>query len=206
MDFGEVRAGNSNNSVDVFRIKNTGDHPIEVAVAAGAELEQFVSRIGGKDGGVAVLQPGEEYSVDIKLDIDKSVSAGDHRGSITVSIGGQPEVVRIPALITVIEGGSGNGDGNGNDLNKSQRDVDDSEGATAKKAPGTTGSDRQPATTTTTAVPDPPDDASGEQVEGQGDGTGKAGGPVGDPQPGPLPEQGANVETTLTTAVSIPSS
>jgi len=202
LDFGEVHAGNSNNSVDVFRIRNTGDEPLEVTVAPSGGLEQFIARVGGKDGSI-VLRPGEEFSVDVKLDVGKGAAPGDHRGGITITVSGRDDEILIPALITVItKGGSGgdaDGAGNGNGEAKGSREPDYGDEPQGAEAPSAGGLDQQSATTTATAaVPQSPDHGSGQQGEQQGDDSGTK----GDPQPGQPPERGANVETTQTTAVT----
>lgn len=112
LDFGELHPGNTNNSVDVFRIKNEGDDPIEIDVVGAQGFEPFVVSVGqGSHGMPVTLEPGEEYSIDIKLGIVQG-AAGDYTGVIRIKVTGLSATYDIPALVTVIDDGQGPEKGN----------------------------------------------------------------------------------------------
>ena len=100
LDFGEVDPGNSNDSPDVFRIKNLGTADVQVDILPAEEFAAFVGRIGlGNDPLPTVLAPGEERSVEIKLGIPKDTAPGDYTWIVRVSAGSCS--VDVPALLTV---------------------------------------------------------------------------------------------------------
>ncbi len=108
LDFGEVSPGNTNNSPDVFRIKNTGTSPVEIKVEGAAGFEDFVVRVrlDNHDSHI-VLKPGQEVSVEIKLGIAHGTPPDDYQGVIRISLVGGSSLLDIPALVTVTGKGGG---------------------------------------------------------------------------------------------------
>ena len=86
----------------MFRVKNLGAADVELDIVAAEGFEGFVGRIRlGGDGLPTVLGPGEERSVEIKLDIPKDAVPGDYTGIVRVSSTDGAFSVDIPALVTV---------------------------------------------------------------------------------------------------------
>lgn len=100
LDFGDIRAGNNNNSPDVFWIANTSSSPITVTFSLNAEMASYFSRIGFKDDNV--LEPGEEKSVEMKLDTTSSTPVGMYEGVLTVSCGVGYTEMTIPVRFEVL--------------------------------------------------------------------------------------------------------
>jgi signal peptidase len=110
LDFGELHPGNTNNSVDVFCIKNEGSRPVEVSIFGAEGFERFVVRIGqGSHGMPVTINPGAVYLVDIKLGIPHGTVPGDYEGAIRILVksGSSTAKLDIPALVAVTDQGNG---------------------------------------------------------------------------------------------------
>ena len=102
LDFGEVNPGNSNNSPDVFRIKNLGTQDVQIDIVPGGGFEGFVGQITLATQPLpSTLSPGQEESVGIKLDVSHDAAPGDYTGSIRVWATDGSFSVDIPVLVTV---------------------------------------------------------------------------------------------------------
>ena len=103
LDFGEVVPGNSNNSPDVFGVKNLGTQDVKVNVTASGAFKTFVGSIAlGSGGGVPATVPaGAEQAVTIKLQVPKNAARHDYAGTIRVSTTDGSYSVDIPVIVTV---------------------------------------------------------------------------------------------------------
>lgn len=80
-----------------------GVGPVEWVGAEG--FEDFILRVGhGSKGMPVTLEPGEEYSVDIKIGVAHKTPEGDHKGVVRIVVTGVSTTYDIPALITVVDG------------------------------------------------------------------------------------------------------
>lgn len=111
LDFGELHPGQTNNSPDVFRITNNTDRAVEIDVVGVEGFADFIVRIGqGSHRMPVMVQPGEEYSVDIKVGVARAVEAGDYHGSLRVTATAGGTIIMdasIPAMLTVVDAGHG---------------------------------------------------------------------------------------------------
>jgi hypothetical protein len=145
LDFGEVSAGNSNNSPDVFTIKNVSSSPLTVTVSASGDFAGFVDSIKvGKGGATRQLEVDERQSVTINIKVPDDTPAGDYTGTVTVSAGEDSTPIRIPVVITVLGGAGENGATSGTTVGGQMS------GAPNSEAPAPT---LEPETTTTSGAP-----------------------------------------------------
>lgn len=100
LDFGEIRAGNCNNSSDVFRIKNLSNQPITVDFKLSDNLVPLFSWVQLKGGNG--LGSGQEKRVRMKIDTAPNTSAGFYTGSLTVKASGDSFKYIIPLQVVVI--------------------------------------------------------------------------------------------------------
>lgn len=102
LDFGELPAGNSNNSNDVFRVMNGSKGASTVTVSAQGAFTIFVDSISlGNGGSTERLAAGAKESVTIKLAVPCKTRAGDYRGTITVTTSDGQRTISIPVLVTI---------------------------------------------------------------------------------------------------------
>ena len=109
LDFGEVPAGNSNNSDDVFEIAINAKAPVTVTLSVQGRFAGLVESISlGKGGAKGQLASGEKQSVNVKLKVPAGTTPGDYSGTVTVTPYDGSAVV-ISALVTVSDDGSAKG-------------------------------------------------------------------------------------------------
>lgn len=99
LDFGEIPAGNSNNSPDVFRIKNTSAQLATVEFKLSDNLIPlfFWVRLEGDNN----LAPGQEKKVEMKLDTAPATPLGIYEGFLTISCGAGYSSTTIPVRFEV---------------------------------------------------------------------------------------------------------
>ena len=102
LDFGYIRAGNSNNSPDVFRIANTKSSPMTITFTfpLNPELAPYFSRIELSGGNT--LAPGQEKSVEMKLDTAPTTPSCIYEGDLTISCGDGYTEMTIPVTFEVL--------------------------------------------------------------------------------------------------------
>ncbi len=100
LDFGGIRAGNSNHSPDVFRIKNLSNQPVTVEFKLSDNLIPLFSLVQLEGGNSLAL--GQEKRVEMKLNTSPSTEAGLYSGSLAVSVGQGDYQKVIPVQVVVI--------------------------------------------------------------------------------------------------------
>jgi hypothetical protein len=111
LDFGEIPAGNSNNSNDVFEIAINAKAPMTVTLSVQGRFAGLVESISlGKGDDKGQLASGETQSVNVKLKVPAGTTPGDYRGTITATPDDGSAVV-ISAMVTVSDDGSAKGTG-----------------------------------------------------------------------------------------------
>ncbi|MBS3909372.1 MAG: signal peptidase I [Actinobacteria bacterium] len=106
LDFGHVPPGNSNNSPDVFRVKNIFDGNLRITAEAEGAIAPLIDRISFSrrrdDRTRYVMTPGEEVSVNIKLGAATDIPEGIYTGYIKLEALNGFFLKKIPAVVEVV--------------------------------------------------------------------------------------------------------
>lgn len=86
LDFGEVAAGNGNNSPDVFMIKNSDAVPLDVSFELSPDIAPYFEYVRLKDGG-ATIASGQTRSVEMKLITSRNTPPGIYSGVLKIKSG-----------------------------------------------------------------------------------------------------------------------
>ena len=100
LDFGDIRAGNCNNSNDVFRIRNDSSAAVTVSFSLSPEIAGYFSVLGFSDGDI--LAPGQEKCVEMKLDTTPATPSCIYEGVLTISCGDGYTEMTIPVRFEVL--------------------------------------------------------------------------------------------------------
>lgn len=86
LDFGEIVAGNGNNSPDVFMIKNSDSVPLDVSFELSPNIAPYFEYVRLKDGG-ATIASGQTRSVEMKLITSQNTPPGIYSGVLKIKSG-----------------------------------------------------------------------------------------------------------------------
>ncbi|MHB8966901.1 MAG: hypothetical protein ACYC5A_05405 [Thermoleophilia bacterium] len=86
LDFGEVAAGNGNNSPDVFMIKNSDSVSLDVSFELSPNIAPYFEYVRLKDGG-ATIASGQTRSVEMKLITAQNTPTGTYSGTLRIKSG-----------------------------------------------------------------------------------------------------------------------
>jgi hypothetical protein len=105
LDFGDLSAGNSNSSPDVFRLVSQDTVARRISFASEGEISPMIGAVALAHG-ASLLAAGAASRVSVKLRIPTCKPPGEYRGTLVISVGGAG-LLRVPMTLTVLGKGRG---------------------------------------------------------------------------------------------------
>lgn len=100
LDFGQIKTGNSNNSSNVFKIKNLRTEPISVSFTVSDDLAGIFENITIKNGNT--ILSGETAKVDIRIKTKHSTPKKHYSGYLIIAIINYNLTQKIPVKLELM--------------------------------------------------------------------------------------------------------